>query len=138
MHEKPYLLEGINSSPPRGLHPRINLLPKRLHCHKQIHKDRYPWVDSGSKSISNSGLSSGTAIHTYSITLSVAFSSYKAMACFSEFDYDIPGNRILNLTVIPINFSSTMLKLELHSLSAYQIDEAKLRYMVYDSALTEI
>ena len=60
----------------------------------------------------------GTEIHTYDVTLSVAFSIYKSMLAFNKLDYDIPGSSLMNLTLVPINHSPTVLRIALVSYAA--------------------
>ena len=78
----------------------------------------------------------GTEIHTFDITLSVAFSAYKSMLAFGELDYRIPTSYEMNLTLVPINHSPTVLRIALVSYAANRFYKLSVRYLVLDDAVT--
>ena len=44
----------------------------------------------------------------------------------------------MNITIFPVNISPTSLQISLISYAANRFEEIDVRYMVYDSSLTEI
>ena len=80
----------------------------------------------------------GTEFHNYSVSLSIGFSSYKSVLSFEDLEYDIPSGNLMNLTLLPTNVSPTSLRISLVSYAANRFEKVKVRYMVYNSALTEI